>query len=71
MAFWLELRTTAANQQTPESITREKKPGLNCRIEAVMTRMENRRPQPVLITFCRHVPRNHDVRLPAQIAQLV
>ena len=66
-----ELRTTAADQQTPESITREKKSGLNCQIEAVMTRLGNGRPEQVLITVHRHVLRNHDVPLPAQIAQVV
>ncbi len=66
-----ELRTTAAEQQTPESITRDKKSGLNCQIEAVMTRQGSGRPQQVLITVCRHVPRIHDVPLQAQIAQLV
>lgn len=64
-------QTTPAAQQTPELITREKQSGLNCRIEALITCSGNAPQQPLLITVCRNVPRNRDVVLQVQIAQLV
>gem|GEM_PF-1878329 len=66
-----KLQSTPAKQQTPESITREKRSGLNCQIEATITRTGNERHTSESITVIRHMPRNDDMPLQAQIADVV